>query len=185
MSTGKLRREQILKLIREADQPISATTLSKHFSVSRQVIVGDIALLRAADHQITSTIRGYEITGEKVFRRTYKVIHSEADAKRELQIMVDCGGTVVEVFVNHRVYGVIRTRMNIQSRRDIDHLIDEIDRGNSDYLMHMTSGFHFHTVEAPAREILDLIASKLEEEGFSAPVREYEAHLLEDPESSG
>lgn len=178
MSTGKIRREEIIKLIRNSGEPISASTLAGHFSVSRQVIVQDIALLRAADYNIISTIRGYLMDQPKSVRRVFKVRHSEDHTNEELKTIVDGGGTVVEVFVNHRVYGVIRTPMHIQSQRDIDLLVSEIESGNSTLLMHMTSGYHFHTVEAASNEILDGIQAKLEEKGFLAPVRDYEEHLL-------
>ena len=39
-------RRKIISQTLTADQPISATALAGKFSVSRQIIVGDIALLR-------------------------------------------------------------------------------------------------------------------------------------------
>ena len=185
MSTGKLRRDQIIQMIRNSEEPISASTLATRFAVSRQVIVQDIALLRAADYQIESTIRGYRMDRPTSCRRVFKVRHSEDHTSKELQTIIDGGGTVVEVFVNHRVYGVIRTPMQIRSRRDIDHLVHEISSGNSSLLMHMTSGYHFHTVEAATEEILDGIAARLEQHGFLAPVLDYERHLLgDDPDQT-
>ena len=45
---GQTRREQILKMLEESEQPISGSTLAHQLGVSRQIIVGDVALLRAA-----------------------------------------------------------------------------------------------------------------------------------------
>ena len=57
--TGSERRDQIIKRIQESQVPVSGTQLAKEYEVSRQVIVQDIALIRAAGHKIISTNRGY------------------------------------------------------------------------------------------------------------------------------
>ena len=41
------RRQEILKLLHQSAHPISASALAERVSVTRQVIVGDIALLRS------------------------------------------------------------------------------------------------------------------------------------------
>ena len=46
-----------MELLSRADAPMSATTIAGLFSVSRQIIVGDIALLRAGGVQILATAR--------------------------------------------------------------------------------------------------------------------------------
>lgn len=51
------RRQAIRELLQRAKQPVSATALAAQFSVSRQIIVGDIALLRAAGADISATPR--------------------------------------------------------------------------------------------------------------------------------
>ena len=58
------RRQAIRELLQRAKQPVSATALAAQFSVSRQIIVGDIALLRAAGADISATPRGYVILRE-------------------------------------------------------------------------------------------------------------------------
>ena len=59
MTEGGKRRDGILSLLEESDTPLSGTELAHRFKVSRQVIVQDIALLRAEDKKILSTYRGY------------------------------------------------------------------------------------------------------------------------------
>lgn len=52
---GEKRREQLIALLKQADIPVSGTDLAKRLGVSRQVIVQDIALLRAVNKNILST----------------------------------------------------------------------------------------------------------------------------------
>ncbi len=176
--SGELRRQKILAHIKSARQPVSATALAALFSVSRQVIVQDIALLRACNHGILATNRGYLVEQRPAHRRVFKVFHSDLNTREELQAIVDCGGAVLDVFVNHKVYGVISAPLSIRSRLDIDRLMDGIQSGKSTLLLHMTSGYHFHTVEASSEDTLDIIHAKLEETGLLSPVFDYEAHLL-------
>src|SRR5699024_12757610 len=53
------RLEEILKTQKDSSEPIVAREFAKKYQVSRQVIVGDIARLRAAGEEIVSTPRGY------------------------------------------------------------------------------------------------------------------------------
>lgn len=120
-------------------------------NVSRQVIVQDIALIRASDNEISSTNRGYVIRKKNEHTRIFKVVHTEADVEAELNSIVDMGGWVKDVFVYHKVYGVIKADLNLHSRRDIKDYMAEIGNGKSNLLMNVTSGYHYHTVIAPER----------------------------------
>ena len=75
------RRENILKLLAESDSPLSGTDLAKCLAVSRQVIVQDIALLRAVNKNILSTNKGYLLFHEeekmKGRKRSVKVRHTQ------------------------------------------------------------------------------------------------------------
>ena len=44
------RRAAISETLRTAEKPVSASALARRYQVSRQIIVGDIALLRAAGY---------------------------------------------------------------------------------------------------------------------------------------
>ena len=59
--SGEERRNQIIHILQSSDTPISGVKLAKMLDVSRQVIVQDVALLRAKDICIHSTNRGYVI----------------------------------------------------------------------------------------------------------------------------
>lgn len=163
---GEIRRREILKCIGDSEKPVSGAALAKKFQVSRQVIVQDIALLRAADAEILSTHRGYVLAEEKKVERVFCVCHSSKEIEAELNAVVDCGGTVVDVFVKHEIYGELRAPLLIRSRRDVRRFMEEIKKGGSRPLTELTSGHHCHTVQAGNKEILDEIEETLEKMGI-------------------
>lgn len=171
---GTERRKNIIALLSKAEEPVSGTELAGTFGVSRQVIVQDIALIRAKGYEIESTNRGYRILHRDVAKRVFKVIHTEADVEKELSLIVDEGGFVKDVFVYHRVYGVVRGELNIRSRRDIAEYVEKIRTGKSKLLMNTTSGYHYHTVYAESEEVLNDIQKRLDEAGFLAKLQDYE-----------
>ena len=103
--TGTERRNQIVERIRKNEVPVSGTMLAKEFEVSRQVIVQDIALIRAAGYDIISTHRGYLLNEPISVNRVFKVQHTDEQTEEELYSIVDLGGTVANVMVNHKIYG--------------------------------------------------------------------------------
>ena len=122
--SGEERRGKIIQALKNSDKAVSATTLAKEFDVSRQVIVQDVALLRANGKNIFSTNRGYLIQEDEETTRVFKVQHEDDEVEKELTTIVDLGGTVEDVFVYHKVYGVLRAEMNIKSRMDIRNYMD-------------------------------------------------------------
>ena len=52
MMTGSERRTAIINQIKTSSVPVPGKALAAQFEVSRQVIVQDIALIRAAGHDI-------------------------------------------------------------------------------------------------------------------------------------
>ena len=166
--SGEERRGKIIQALKNSDKAVSATTLAKEFDVSRQVIVQDVALLRANGKNIFSTNRGYLIQEDEETTRVFKV------QQKELTTIVDLGGTVEDVFVYHKVYGVLRAEMNIKSRMDIRNYMEEIRSGKSSLLKNVTSGYHYHTVRAERVEILDMIQEELQKKGLLAKLQDYE-----------
>ena len=171
--SGEERRNQIIHILQSSDTPISGVKLAKMLDVSRQVIVQDVALLRAKDICIHSTNRGYVIDKNQETLRVFKVIHTEEETAEELQTIIDLGGWVKDVFVYHKTYGVIRGELNIHSRYDIEQYIAELKSGKSSQLMNVTSGY-YHTVYARDEAVLDRIQELLGEKGFLAKLQEYE-----------
>lgn len=170
------RRERILELLRQADAPLSGSALAKQLGVSRQIIVQDMALLRArTDLEIISTYQGYLLhCPQEPCRRVFKVRHNAQRTREELQEIVDLGGRVEDVFVYHSVYGVVRGQLSIASRRDVEAFMQRLRESSSAPLMQITDDFHYHTVTADTMQTLDQIQQRLEELGFLAPLREYE-----------
>lgn len=164
--TGSERRDAIIKQIRESRTPVSGKSLAAVYDVSRQVIVQDIALIRAAGHDIMSTNRGYIINEPVTVSRVFKVKHTDEQVEEELNSIVDLGGCVRNVMVNHRVYGRMEAELNITSRRKVADFIRDLKSGKSSPLKNITSGYHYHTVEADSEETLDMIGEMLEEKGF-------------------
>ncbi len=171
---GMERREEILNILKNSKKPVPGVELAKILNVSRQVIVQDMALMRANGAEILSTNRGYVVSEEHSCSRVFKVIHTEEQVEEELNLYVDFGGKVEDVFVYHKVYGVIRADMNIKSRMDVKRYLQDISSGKSTQLMKLTSNYHYHTISAESEEILDLIQEELEKRKFLAKLQDYE-----------
>lgn len=172
---GEDRRKGIVDILKKSDKPMSGEALARKFDVSRQVIVQDIALIRAKNIDIYSTNRGYVISAKnEEFSRVFKVYHTDDDVETELNAIVDLGGWVKDIFVYHRVYGVLKADMNIHSRRDIKEYMEEIKSGKSTLLMHITSGYHYHTIVASDEKTLEYIWDELQRLGFIAKLQDYE-----------
>lgn len=161
-------------MLSESSGAVAGVTLARELAVSRQVIVQDIALLRANGTDILSTNRGYLLREEQAPTRVFKVLHSDDEVEEELNCIVDLGGTVVDVFVYHKVYGVVRADMNIRSRMEVRRYLKTLEGGKSSLLKNVTSGYHYHTVRAESAEALDLIQEELQKRGFLAKLQDYE-----------
>lgn len=166
--SGEERRNKIIDLLSHSTTPVSGTVLAKELGVSRQVIVQDIALIRSSHYEILSTHRGYVIHSEDYpgVTKIFKCRHSDDQAEDELNCIVDQGGIVLNVFVNHKVYGRIQAEMNIRSRRDVKNFIHDIHTGKSTLLKNVTSDYHYHTICADSEDILDAIEKELKNYGF-------------------
>ncbi len=164
--TGEERRENIIKDLNGSDCPISGSEFARRYNVSRQLIVQDIALLRAGGHPVVSMANGYITEHSPVKTRVFHVKHDDSSIRSELNGIVDLGGRVIDVFVEHQAYGRLETGLDISSRRDVDNLIDVLLSGKSEPLNHLTDGWHCHTVEAPSDDILDMIENGLRDKGY-------------------
>ncbi len=173
--SGKERRQRLLQILASSEQPISGTSLASQLHVSRQVIVQDIALLRANGADIFSASRGYLLfPGAHSASRTLKVFHSDEQTEEEMTLIVDLGGKIQDVFIYHKVYGIVRAEMGIRSRKDIRHFMDRIVSGKSSLLKNVTAGYHYHTILADDEETLDAIQARLLECGMLAKLQDYE-----------
>lgn len=172
--SGAQRRKKILNMMKASSTPLSGGVLGKETGVSRQVVVQDIALLRTQGHPIIATARGYLLPATNQCIRLFKVHHDDVHLGDELECIVDLGGCVIDVMVNHRVYGKMSATLNIRNRRDIQLLLHDLETGKSTPLMLVTSGYHFHHVGAESEEILDEIEASLREKQYLTEFMPYE-----------
>ncbi len=163
------RRIAIANLLLSEDRAVSGNELSERFGVSRQIIVQDISVLKGSGYDILSTHQGYVIQKSPLKERSFKLYHTTEQTEEELNLIVDLGGTVVDVFVWHKVYGKVVAKLNIFSRLHVKQFIEGVRTGKSSELMNITGGYHYHTVRAASEEVLDRIGRALDERGFIVP----------------
>lgn len=162
------RRKAIVNLLLSSNEAISGGKLSEEFGVSRQIIVQDITVLKGTGYDILSTHNGYIIQKSPLKERVFKVYHTTEETEDELTTIVNLGGTVVDVFVWHKVYGKMTAPLNIFSGMHIKQFIEGVRSGKSSELMNITGGYHYHTVRAESEDILNRIQNALEERGYIA-----------------
>ncbi len=165
----KDRRDLILKKLSDSSKPLSASSLAEDYGVSRQIIVGDIAILRASNHDIISTNRGYILNEDKTHKqvsRVIKVKHNENETADELNVIVDAGAKVLNVYVKHEYYGEIKVDLNISNRREVDLFINDLNKANNSLLSKLTNYEHYHTVVAESEDTLDYVEKQLNKQGY-------------------
>lgn len=166
---GKERRKQLAELLRQAKTPLAGGALAKQLKVSRQVIVGDIAILRAGGLEIYATPQGYVVPGLPelpVITAQLACRHGRDDMAEELAIIIDNGGKVLDVIVEHGVYGEIKANLMLASRRELAAFLTAIQDCSAEPLSAVTGGVHLHTVEVPSAAVLQEIQNQLKERGF-------------------
>ena len=164
---GEERRQAIRELLQRAKEPVSAAALAARFSVSRQIIVGDIALLRAAGADISATPRGYVILREAGgLVRQVAVQHDAAGMEAELNAIVDQGCTVVDVIVEHPVYGQLTGPLQLSSRYDVSQFLSRCGQPDARPLSELTEGIHLHTLRCPSQEAYQRVLRALDDAGF-------------------
>lgn len=163
------RRKEIANYLMAEGKAISGGALSDRFGVSRQIIVQDISVLKAAGYDILSTHSGYVIQGSPFVERVFKLYHTTNQTEDELNTIVDLGGMVVDVFVWHKVYGKLVVPLNIFSRLHVKQFIEGVRSGKSSELMNITGGYHYHTVRAETKEVLDQIEKALKHKDYIVP----------------
>lgn len=168
--TGEERRQYILRLLKKATEPVTGQEIAEQVNVSRQVIVTDMALLKTSNEPIIATNRGYlyldQPNENEMFRRIIICNHSPEDTVKELETIVDCGVTVVDVIVEHPIYGDLTGSLMIRSRYDAEQFMKTIERKEATLLSVLTGGIHLHTLEADAIEKLDAAVVALRELGM-------------------
>ena len=155
---GEARRERIKQMLLEARQPLTGTALAKALHVSRQIIVQDIALMRAEHLPILSTNKGYTLGPDAVRtqqpKRVFFVRHTTDRVMEEFMTVIDLGGRILDVSVEHELYGPIRADLLIENARDAAEFIERLAACRDNPLKVLTDDCHFHTVAAPSEKLL-------------------------------
>ena len=164
----QLTEECILTRLSGAQNPVSASALAAELGVSRQIVVGDVALLRAGGAQIDATPRGYQLhPAEKGYTGILACVHrTEDEMRRELYTIVDQGGVAVDVAVENSLYGEIRANLNLASRYDVDTFLVQARSAPESLLSRMTGGVHLHTLRCPDRASFERIRAELDRQGL-------------------
>ncbi|WP_082232541.1 transcription repressor NadR [Halobacillus massiliensis] len=164
------RREKILNLLKERSEPITGGTLAEQMNVTRQVIVGDVSLLKASGEPIMATSQGYiymaETRDQLLFKKTIVVQHTAEQTEEELNILVDHGVHVLDVLIEHPVYGDLKARLEIASRKDVKSFLDRIASSKAAYLLELTEGIHSHTIAAADEDHLEEALKALRDKGI-------------------
>lgn len=167
--SGSERRKLILELLRQLSEPITGSELADQMDVSRQVIVQDISLLKAKEYPIIATSQGYLFLRRSepdMKTRTIACRHSRQQTANELNLIVDCGVTVIDVTVEHPFYGEITGSLMIRNRMDVTRFIDKLEKTGASLLSSLTGSVHLHKLEAPANERLDAAVRLLKKAGY-------------------
>ncbi len=150
------RRQVLLRIVRESVTPVTGADLATTLGVSRQVIVQDVAILRAAGSEIIATPRGYVLPGASVSgqpRTVVAVQHGRDQIEIELVTLVDLGIRIVDVVIEHPVYGELRGLLMVESRFDVRAFMTRLE--GSEPLLALTRGVHLHTLEASRPDVLE------------------------------
>lgn len=167
---GEERRNTILELLKTANTAITGTELAKQANVSRQVIVNDMALLKAKNEPIVATSQGYlyltPTDGIQYFEREIASLHSDEQTEDEMNTLVDAGVTIKNVSIIHPVYGDLTASIMVSSRYDVQQFIQKMNKSEGKPLMNLTEGAHLHVISADSEAKLDLAIHQLQKKGY-------------------
>ncbi len=167
---GEERRTLLLSLLKESDRPLTGSELASITNVSRQIIVGDITLLKAKNEPIIATSQGYLYIKNSslttTYERTIACSHLPERTEEELYILVDHGVTVQDVKIEHPVYGDLTASIRVSNRAEVKQFINKIKATKSSYLLELTDGIHLHTISAQTEKALNEAEKALRDARF-------------------
>ena len=157
------RREKLLQIPKKSDKPVKGSELSAELQVSRQVVVKDIALLRASGLEIIATSNGYIVLDsvKNEFKIKCKNHNSDDELYDELQTIIDLGGKVKDVIVEHPTYGVLKADLNVATNRDLRNFMQKAATNEFKQLSVLSPDYHIHTIEVDNDEIFEEIQKEL------------------------
>ncbi|MGM0897176.1 MAG: transcription repressor NadR [Bacillota bacterium] len=166
---GEERRNVLLEELKQAARPMTGGELGKLAQVSRQVVVGDMTLLKAKGEPIIATSQGYlylDPSGNKQFSRRIACNHKPEETEAELRLLVECGVTVKDVSIEHPVYGELTAGIHVSTQLDVDLFMQRIRETGASYLLELTEGTHIHTITADQAETLTQAIDAMKRHGY-------------------
>lgn len=160
------RRETILSMLQKSETPVSATSLAQTLGVTRQVIVGDVALLRASGHEIIATPRGYVVEKKENYSYVIACEHTPERLLEELLVIIHCGCGIINVIVEHAVYGQITGNLHIFTQSEAEEFVRVMNETDCKPLSEITQNIHLHTLHCPSEVHFQNVVSALREKGF-------------------
>jgi transcriptional regulator of NAD metabolism len=161
------RRDCIIKLLLDSKEPLKGSVIAKNYSVTRQVIVKDIAILRAKGKNIIATPDGYIINAnQNKAKAIIAVTHTEEEMFNELSIVIKYGGIIEDVIVEHPLYGEIKGMLMIKNYNELNKFIQKYKEQRAKLLSALTNGVHLHTIAAENQNDINLIISELRKHKF-------------------
>lgn len=157
---AQVRRNKILGLLSKATAPVSATILANELNVSRQVIVNDVAILRASGSDLIATPRGYILQGKEMgIIHQIACVHDVKGMQDELNAIVDEGCKVIDVIVEHPVYGQLVGALQLSNRNDVKEFVQRSEETQP--LSNLTGGLHLHTIVCPDDDAFERVKNAL------------------------
>lgn len=162
------RREEILRILKEHKRPVKGAELGERVGVSRQTLVQDIAFLRKDGYRIVSTTQGYLLDDAlpEAFQEMIGITHTPEQLRRELEILVAHHVSILDVMIEHPVYGKVRGELNIRTPKDIRLFLEKREKSNLPLFSEVTGGFHYHTLEADEPEYIEDALDSLVKAGY-------------------
>lgn len=161
------RRDNIVKLLAKSNKPIKGTIIAEKYGVTRQIIVKDIAILRAVGQDIIATPDGYMINRKnKNAKAIIAVSHTEDKIFDEMNTVIKYGGIIEDVIVEHPLYGEIRGMLMIRNLNELNKFMTKYNNQKAKLLSVLTNGVHIHTISADSQENLELIIQELKDKNF-------------------
>jgi hypothetical protein len=158
----KKRLIQILEILKRSDTPVKGKELAEKLGVSRQLVVQYISQLKAEGHSIISTRDGYVLDKERnAFRKMVAVKHSVEEIEEELMAIVNAGGRILDVIVEHPLYGELKGRIDVSTQDDVVRFISLLKSTNATPLLELSDGIHIHTIETPDEKVMKKVLNSI------------------------
>jgi len=172
--SSKSRRDKIRELFINNKEPLKGQVLAEMFNVTRQVIVKDIAIIRAEGLNIIATPEGYitPTDNSNALRRVIAVSHSKNHMEDELKTIIKYGATIEDVIVEHPLYGEIKAMLMIKNLFDLESFVEKFQDYAAEPLSSITNGVHLHTISCDSEDILNKIINELSIKGYLADAKD-------------